>query len=305
MSQITSEDQKRAVIVTTMSSMMEGQISSNFQPLKKNFEIFYLDTCVWGTVIKSEKQLRDFAAFFQEKDRMAAVSIFGLFELSRSGDLTRVFSELFSKVQDRVVITSLYDDVVEGELSSFPNVWQMRWMPINLLFDEHNPEPFLKLFEHAGFSSNRDAHYQFGLDRFMNLEEFKSNFPPLHGKIYTPDDVPYFSWAVGIDYFFRHFPQFARKNWPIIETKDIFAFDSVLSVTMRSWFLFYKYYLHEQTPNESDFFDFAHVSYAPYCSVYVTERNVCNVLNRIKKSGNLLKTTAIMHVSDFVRKIER
>lgn len=63
--------------------------------------------------------------------------------------------------------------------------------------------------------------------------------------------------------------------------------------------------LHRQSPNESDFLDFAQISYAPYCDVFVTERNASDVLRRIKNGGLMLGDTDILYVSEFVNQMKQ
>jgi len=48
------------------------------------------------------------------------------------------------------------------------------------------------------------------------------------------------------------------------------------------------------------FFDYYHVSLAPYCDVYVTERNALNVVNRIKKQNLMFTNVEFRHVMDFI-----
>ena len=54
---------------------------------------------------------------------------------------------------------------------------------------------------------------------------------------------------------------------------------------------------------ESDLFDFALMSYVPYCDVFVTEKNAKNVLNRIKNNGFMLEGVEIVHITDFLSQL--
>ena len=134
----------------------------------------------------------------------------------------------------------------------------------------------------------------------MELEQFKRNFLPDSNGKYTPDQAERFAWMNGVDYLRRHFFGFLRrfKNRPG-EPK----MERLPSVRVRSLFVFYKYYVHGQSPGESDFLDFAQVSYAPYCDVYVTENNACNVLRRIRINGHMLAGTEALTISDFLGEI--
>jgi hypothetical protein len=65
--------------------------------------------------------------------------------------------------------------------------------------------------------------------------------------------------------------------------------------------IFYKYYLGQREPKKlSDFGDLAHLFVLPYCELAVMERDLCNVLNQIKRNQDTLKTTIVRDVNFFV-----
>jgi len=272
----------------------------SFIEIPSSARTYYLDTCVWGALIKSDAAKAKFISYFKSNDRVAALSYFTLFELSRAPKVFAGCDPLFLQMRYNVWIPCLYDQVVESELKSYPDTWKMRWLPVSMLVDESNPNLLSKLASDPGFTKSRDDHYQFGLDHFMSLEQLKENFPSQSGESYTPADADFFAWCNTVDYLGRHFIWFLG---PFRDEASRLEVDSLLSLRIRSLFLFYKYYIHGQSPGKSDFMDFAHVSYAPYCDAFVTERNACNVLNRIKNSRLMLSNTQILHISDFLEEI--
>ena len=287
-----------------VSSQVKGDsLSASFVQLPLKTRVFYLDTCVWSALAKSEAARAGSIRFFQSGDRVAALSHFGLFELSRAPKVFPESDSLLRQLRHQVSIPSLYDEVIESEMGNFPRTWRMRWLSLSLLVDENNPRILQTLASKPHFVKSRDEHYQFGLDHFMSLEELKENFPPSHGDEYTVDDANAFAWGNAIDYLRRHFPRFLKSHWRYIHKREFESLASLFSLRIRSLFLFFKYYLHGQSPGASDFLDFAHVSYAPYCSVFITERNACNVLNRIKSNGLMLANTEILHISDFLERM--
>lgn len=275
-------------------------LMDTFIELPSGTKIYYLDTCVWGTLIESDVTKADFISYFQSNDYAAALSYFTLFELSRAPKTFGDCDPLLYDMKYNVWIPCLYDQIIESELKSYPNAWKMRWLPVSMLVDESSPGLLSKLASDPRFTQSRDEHLQFGLDHFMSLEQFKENYPPQNGENYTPDDAEFFAWCNAVDYLGRHFIEFLRL---FKDDANGFRVDRLLSLHIRSLFLFYKYYIHGQSPGQSDFLDFAHVSYAPYCDVYVTERNACNVLRRIKNSGAMLSSTRALHISDFMEEI--
>jgi len=280
----------------------EISLMDAFIELPSDICICYLDTCVWGTVARSDELKANFVTYFRSNGCVAALSYFALFELSRAPRAFNDYDSLFYEMRNNIWILCLYDQVIESELNNYPGKWKMRWLPISRLVDEDNLDLLAKLASNSCFVESRDRHLQFGLDRFMSLEQFKQNFPPENGEEYTPDDAEFFAWCNAVDYLGRHFINFLAsfKN-----DASNFKADRLISLYIRSLFLFYKYYVHDQAPGTSDFLDFAHVSYAPYCNVYVTERNACNVLRRIKNSGAMLSDTRVLHISDFSNELVR
>ena len=195
------------------------------------------------------------------------MSAYGFFELSKAPKTFEDRDSLFFQAKELIHIPSLYDQVIDAELSSFPKIWRMQWLSLAKLIDQNNSAILRKLSASEDFVNSRDGHHQFGLDRFMKLEELKSNFPPLHGEQYTVEDARFFAWGTAMDYLGRHFPHFLRSQQKYIKKRESESLDSLLSLRVSSFFVFYKYYLHGQSPGFSDFMDFAHVSYAPYCDI--------------------------------------
>ena len=280
-------------------------LMSSFVELPLDTRIYYLDTCVWSALAESEVAQAGCISYFQSSGRAVALSYFTLFELSRASKIFPGSDALFSQLRQQTYIPCLYDQVIESELKSFPRIWKMRWLPLSLLIEESNPRILQALANNPYFVKSRDELYQFGRDHFMSLERFKKNFPPLHGDEYTVDDASCFAWGTAMDYLGRHFPHFLKSHWKFISKRGFDGLDSLLFLRIRYLFVFFKYYLHGQSPRISDFLDLAHVSYAPYCSVFITERNACNVLNQIKSNGLMLSDTEILHVSDFLAKMSR
>jgi hypothetical protein len=271
-----------------------------FVELPSSARVYYLDTCVWSTLVRSDVARANFSLYFQSNDYVAALSYFTLFELSHVPKMFDDLDPLFFEMKYNVWIPCLYDQVIESELKSYPDTWNMRWLPVSMLVDESNSQLLGKLASDPRFTKSRDDHYYFGLGHFMDLEQFKENFPPQNGVDYTPEDADFFAWCNAGDYLRRHFIEFLK---PFRDDASSFKAARLLSLHIRSLFLFYKYYIHGQSPGKSDFLDFAHVSYAPYCDVYVTERNACNVLKRIKSSGLMLSDTCVLHISDFLEEM--
>jgi hypothetical protein len=275
-----------------------------FTVLPPEITTYYLDTCVWSEVFRSRETCRRLIESFRSRRCIAGISLYGLLELSRAPALVESGNYVFREMCSETAIPYLFDDLVEEEMRAFPRRCEMHWLSLNRLIDEKNPSFLETIANDQRMLDVRDQHRQFGRDYFMNLEDMKGNFPPLHGDDYTVEDAPHFAFGVLVEYLGRHFPAFLKSVWPaarrfVKRNEKPFDFGRLQSVYIRTLLIFFKYYLHGQSPQESDFFDFAHVAYAPYCDVFVTERNVCNVLNHIKSSGLMLADVEIVHITDF------
>lgn len=67
---------------------------------------------------------------------------------------------------------------------------------------------------------------------------------------------------------------------------------------MYAYLIFYKYYLGNRYPNkDSDFGDLFHLLYIPYCKFAIMEKDICNLLNQIKKHQTLLNDTIIKDIN--------
>jgi hypothetical protein len=275
----------------------EAALERAFIELPVGIQAWFLDTCVWSEIVSSDQLMKRFVSYFQSNNHLAGLTAYTLFELSRADRILPYLDNLFSIMRHNVWIALLYDQLFESELASYPAKPIIRWMPLSMLTGEDNQavKIMTKLAKNPLFKMSRDEHLDFGFSSFMSLEKFKKNFPPSNGQEFSSQQAYDFSLWNGIDYFLRHEPQIIKRLGP-----RNFLPEGIPSQFARSLFLFFKYYIHGQSPNKSDFLDFAHISYVPYFDVYVTEKNVSNVLRHIKSTGLLLADIEIMNVTGFV-----
>lgn len=184
-------------------------------------------------------------------------------------------------------------------MSNYPNKVELLWCPITNFSNHHDEVMFVStISKDPRFINKRQEFLEFGFTKFMHLETLKSNFPleDDNGK-FSVDNADTFAWANTLDYLLRYFPQYLL---PFKGNLRAFDTSKLKSIYIRSLFLYFKYYVHGQSPNKSDFMDFAHLSYLPYINAFVTERNVLNVLSHIKTNGNRLSKCDLVHVRTFV-----
>ncbi|MCB9154622.1 MAG: hypothetical protein H6649_11305 [Caldilineae bacterium] len=254
---------------------------------------------MWSDIVRSQAARDGFTSYLIKNNYLAALSQFTILELTRAKKHLKSLDSLFLELRDYIWVPTLYDQVLEQEVNNYPAGCHVQWMPLTLLIDENQRNVMSKFAHDKTLIETRDDFLKFGYDSFMNLELFKENFPPEDNNGgYSTFQAQEFAWQNVYEYLGRHFPWFLSRYWDKTGNLDTQYFPSV---QIRALFLFYKYYIHGQSPERSDFFDFAHVSYSPYVDVFVTERNASNVLRHLKSRGHMLEDTEIVHVTEFIK----
>ncbi len=265
--------------------------------LPENVTIIYLDTCVWRELSKLDEYKKLLREIEHNKSIVFALSYFSLFELSRVDSLLDSIDQFIYSIKEQIWMPLFFDDLIMGEISSYPCQLRMKWLPITVFYDNNNFNFLRNLSQKPEFKRSRDEHLSFGYSQFPSVEERKRNFPSAEEGIYLPEEADWFAWCNAIDYFSRNFPAFLSS---FRDNPSSFIARSIPSLYGRSLFLYFKYYVHNQKITNSDFFDLNHISYAPYCDLFITERNASNVLKRIKNEGYYFDTCEIQNVSDFI-----
>jgi len=282
-----------------MFTRQNQQTLKMFVDVPETIHSWFLDTNVWGSIAESTETKVSFVELMVNTNNLACLTVYSLFELSRASKIVPALDDLFFQLRHNIWIPLLYDFVYEAELSAYPHGIQMRWMPVSMLTGEEpdGPSVMSQFADDSKFGEARDKHLAFGHGEFMSLEQFKRNFPPQDPTGYSQKDALEFAKLNALDYFRRHDTAFLRGL-----SQPLHEFDptGIPSQFMRSVFLFYKFYMHDKSPNKSDFLDFANISYLPYVSHYVTERDVLNTINHIKSTTALLEDVSTIHVSDFL-----
>jgi hypothetical protein len=258
---------------------------------------YLLDTCVWGELVKSDQVTKSFISYFEENNFLAGVNVFSLFELSRAESIVEKIDSLFLDAHYNIWIPLLLDELFDQEIKGYPDPPPMRWMPMSMIADDDQPNVMSKFTNDRRFIKKRDEYLKFGDNEFMDLEKFKENFPIDESGHHTSQQAQEFCILNALDFLRRYFPEFIA---PFREEPSSFESSKLLTLHMRSILLFYKYYIHNQSPNKSDFMDFAIVSYVPYVDYFVTEKNVMNTLMHARIDGLMPSETQFIHVNDFI-----
>lgn len=278
--------------------MEKLKITRGFHRLDFGARTYLLDTNVWSAIASSDRALNSFLPWLEENDAIAALSMFTIFELSRAGHKHKELDQLLTSAAQRIYIPLLYDELSDLEMSSYPNDVELLWNHITDYFKHDKVMIIAEISTDPRFVDKRQEFLEFGYRKFMNLESLKDNFPLSDddGK-FSVDSAETFAWANTLDYLLRDFPEYLL---PFKGNLGAFDTSKLKSIYLRSLFLYFKYYVHGQTPNKSDFMDFANLSYVPYVDVYVTERNALNTLSHMKVVNSQFLKCDLAHIREFV-----
>lgn len=237
--------------------------------------------------LKNWRPLQD---FLHENDLCIVLSGGQASELSDAGRLHGDLNALLTAVP--TVIARTMEDILDEEVRHYPQVGQANIIGgyLNEFFLTDRLEEFLASHELA---SARASQRQMSLQITRRLDELKANFPPREDGTYGEDQADEFIWAYVLQWLGQLHPAFLTQ---FRDDASKLSLETFLSVSTLGSVIFYKYYIHGKTPSPSDFGDLLHLYLIPYCELAVMERDLCDVLNHIKKNHRILDHTVVRNV---------
>jgi hypothetical protein len=196
------------------------------------------------------------------------------------------------------------DEILSEEVRAHPNQRNdtLLLSPLNsILLEENGPQKFIDFLSSKKLKSARRDQLWHAKRMRKQHEKLKRNFPPSKSGKYTREQADTFSQRQVMQWLFYYHKDFLdeHENQPSNIYYELF-----LSIRLYGYVIFYKYYLGQREPKKlSDFGDLFHIFPLPYCEVVVMERDLCNILNQIKKNHNILNSTNI-HNIDFLKNWE-
>lgn len=259
----------------------------------------YFDTNIISDVAKHPTLWSKLATVFEKNDLTLGLSTGQMAELSDARELHPSLVPFFFSVPTALLKT--WDVILAEEVEAHPRrrTESLLMYPVNaMLLEDGGME---KLLAFLSSDPLADARRNQRLCAHLMGErhaQLKSNFPPLRSGKYVRSQSDEFANIEVMQWLFSHHRQF-------LETMDrdisVLHSEVFLSIRLYAYVLFYKYYLGNRNPTKlSDFGDLGHLFYVPYCELVVMERDLCNVLNQIKRNHNVLDNTIIKNI-DFLR----
>jgi len=196
------------------------------------------------------------------------------------------------------------DEILSEEVSAHPRerIESLLMYPLNaILLEENGPQKFVDFLSSNELKNARRDQLQHAEIMQERLKNLKRNFPPSKSGKYSREQSDEFAQYQVIQWLSNYHKDFLDKFTKQPERLHTNIF---LSVRLYGYVVFYKYYLGQRVPKKlSDFGDLFHLFPLPYCELVVMERDLCNILNQIKKNHNILNSTNI-HNIDFLKNWE-
>ena len=267
-----------------------------------NFSEFsYFDTNIISEIAKNPSIWKNLYSFLKENNLTLGVGSAQVAELADANKLHKSLVRLFFSVPSAFLIN--YDEIIKEEIEAHPRIRTKNLLmrPINsMLLEENGFDKLLNFLKSDNLKIERKNQLQNAKSMHSRFIELKNNYKPLKLGKYAKEQANEFAdfqviqWLNKID---RNFLLSFQTNISELHL-EIF-----LSIRMYAYVLFYKYYLGNREPKRmSDFGDLFHLFHIPYCKLIVTERDLCNILNQIKKNESILENSEILNI-DFLKKL--
>jgi hypothetical protein len=189
------------------------------------------------------------------------------------------------------VLIKTADKILSEEVLSHPQTRKDSLLsyPLNALLGTSSVGEYLSS---PALAKARNEQRSTSKQWIERLDSLKSNFPPARSDKYTKQQADEFAWLLTMQELAVEHLEFLKAFKDDVSNLKT---DVFLSQRIIGYVVFYKYYLAALKPKASDFGDLFHLYDIPYCKLAIVERNMCEILNQIKKNHNVLDGVVIMN----------
>ena len=258
----------------------------------------YFDTNILSHLSKNRQLWIKLFEFLTQNGLTLGIGGAQFAELSDAQNLHPNLAEMLVVVPSAIIKT--WDAILGEEVKAHPRerTETLFYYPLNALIFEPNGiqklQDFLSSNNLGDARKDQLAHAQKFAKRHAEL---KDNFPKSKSGKYSREQADEFASIVVMQWLGNTHRDFLAGFQNKIENFHPQAF---LSIRMFAYVIFYKYYLGQREPKKlSDFGDLAHLCVIPYCELAIVERDLCNVLNQIKRNQDTLKSTVVRDIDFF------
>jgi hypothetical protein len=253
----------------------------------------HADTNILSEFAKKPQLWRPLQDFLHEQDLCLGISGAQVAELSSDNRLHEPLNVLLTPVPAALIKPP--ELVLKEEVNSHPKkrTEGLLQYPLNALLGKRDFGEFLS----SSMLSNARNEQRNAAQLWMKrLQDLKPNFPPKQSGKYSQDQADLFAWTITIQELSFGYLDFLAQFKDKVANLETDAFPSI---KLMGYVIFYKYYLVGQQPKDSDFGDMFHLYDIPYSKLAIMERNMCGILNQIKKNHDALNGVTIMN-KDFL-----
>ncbi len=260
----------------------------------------YFDTNIILEIAKDKSLWNELYTFLGQNDLTMGLSTGQIAEIADAKKLHQSLVGLFLSVP--TALLKVWDEIINEETESHPNrrTKTLMMYPLNAILAENNGID--KLF--AFLSSNnlakaRSQQKILATQMYPRHKQLKKNFPPSKTGKYEKEQASLFADVLVMQMLANINQRFLidmKQDIPLLQL-EVFT-----SIRTYAYVIFYKYYLGNREPSRtSDFGDLGHLFYLPYCKLIVMERDLCTILNQIKKNQEVLNNSIIKNI-EFLKK---
>jgi hypothetical protein len=250
----------------------------------------YFDTNILSILAKKPELWRSLKDFLYRDDLCIAVSGAQVAELSSDTRLHQPLNDLLTAVPS--VLIKPAHVILDEEVAAHPHrrTGTLMQFPLNALYGKQD---FAQYLSSPELTDARREQRQTAKIWMQKLEDLKSNFPVAKSGKYRPDQADLFAWVLTIQQLAGSHHEFMQRF-----QNDVANFNAevFLSAQIMGYAVFYKYYLAGRTPEDSDFGDMFHLHAMPYCKLVVVERNMCGILNQVKRNHKVLNGVVVKNL---------
>ena len=263
----------------------------------------YFDTNIYSHLAKNVSLWNPMRDYLLKHDLSNSLSSANLSELADAPFLYDNLINLLLSFPTSVIKT--WDKILDEEINSHPknrNDTLLLDPIIRLAIKENGREELKSWFTSKELHSARKEQLEYAKQVNSYHKKLKKNFPPSSSGKYIRQQADEFADSIAIQWLSSTHRNFLRKFKDDASNLNIKVFQSIRIFGLVN---FYKYYLGNRNINKlSDFGDFAHLYSIPYCDLVIIERDLCNILNQIKKNHDILQNTTIKNI-DFLKNLNQ
>ena len=267
---------------------------------EKIYHLCLLDTnALSNFLIKPKEWIQFFNKRYDISKTIISYSIFTLAELWSRQELFEKYIDIFSEFPSGIL--DGHESIFNKEIDKYKGNESIN--PIVIApFAITEPglskkEILIKLINNSVFVDRAEYWKTEQNDVLEGMLSLKKNFPPKKGK-YMKKEIEEFNMLASVSQIGIRNPIFARSFLNRNEEIDLNYFKSVVCT---SYIVFYKFYIDRRKPQTSDVFDIIISSILPYIDYFITEGNLKEIVETIRKRhrklDNILEVISVNEIN--------